>query len=53
MEDETKGYEHTNKRICKHHLQKEQCRDCLFETLCNLEDKRNNTNQVEKDKSKS
>jgi len=26
------------KRICKHWLQIESCRQCLFETLCRLED---------------
>lgn len=39
-------YEHSDLRICKHNLQREYCRWCLFEVLCNLEDqkeKRNNS----------
>ena len=30
-------YEYADKRICKYGLQRESCRQCLFETLCNLE----------------
>lgn len=33
-----KWYEYTNKRICRYWLQKETCRDCLFEVLCDYED---------------
>lgn len=29
------------KRICKKGLQIESCRQCLFETLCRLEDNKN------------
>ena len=53
MEDETKGYEHANKRICRHHLQRDSCRDCLFETLCELENKQNKSKQSEKDNNKN
>lgn len=31
-------YEHKDLRICKHNIQREDCRKCLFETLCRLED---------------
>lgn len=37
MEKETKWYEYANKRICKYWLQRETCRQCLFEILCDLE----------------
>lgn len=30
-------YEYADKRICKYGLQRESCRQCLFEVLCNLE----------------
>ena len=35
-----KGYEHSDLRICKHNLQREDCRKCLFEVLCYLEDQK-------------
>ena len=36
---ETKDeYEYKNLRICKHNLQIESCRKCLFEVLCHYED---------------
>ena len=38
--EEVKGYEYSDKRICKHNIQRETCRECLFEVLCNLEDKK-------------
>ena len=34
------GYEHSDLRICRHNLQREYCRGCLFEVLCNLEDQK-------------
>ncbi len=34
---EKEGYEHSDKRICEYWLQRESCRQCLFEVLCNLE----------------
>lgn len=30
--------ENKEKRVCRHWLQIENCRQCLFETLCHLED---------------
>ena len=33
-------YEYSDKRICKHNIQRETCRECLFETLCSLEEKK-------------
>ena len=39
--EETKSqYEYAHLRICKHNLQRESCRKCLFETLCRLEDQK-------------
>ena len=35
---EKEDYEHSDKRICKYWLQRESCRQCLFEALCHLED---------------
>jgi len=29
--------EKKEKRICKYGIQRESCRECLFEVLCNLE----------------
>lgn len=31
-------YEYSDKRICKHNIQRETCRECLFEVLCHLEE---------------
>lgn len=33
-------YEYAHLRICKHNLQRESCKKCLFETLCRLEDQK-------------
>lgn len=33
-------YEYKELRICKHNIQRESCRKCLFETLCNLENQK-------------
>ena len=33
-------YEYKHLRICKHNIQRESCRDCLFEVLCRLEDQK-------------
>ena len=39
--EETKNqYEYKHLRICKHNIQKESCRKCLFENLCRLEDQK-------------
>ena len=38
-------YEHDDKRICKYWLQREICRDCLFECLCTPEDKKQDINK--------
>ena len=32
-------YEHADKRVCKFWIQKEDCRKCLFDSLCTPEDK--------------
>lgn len=34
-------YEYADKRICKYWLQIESCRQCLFEALCALEERKN------------
>ena len=31
-------YEHKNLKICRRNIQRETCRQCLFEALCNYED---------------
>lgn len=33
-------YEYKHLRICRHGLQIESCRKCLFEVLCHLEDQK-------------
>lgn len=40
----TNEYEHADKRICEYNLQRESCRNCLFEVLCNYQNmvKKNN-----------
>lgn len=35
--EEPKGYEYAHLRVCDKGLQRESCRKCLFETLCNLD----------------
>ena len=38
-EKETKNeYEYKYLRICRHNIQRESCRKCLFEVLCHLEE---------------
>ena len=38
-EKETKNeYEYKHLRICRHGIQRESCRKCLFEVLCHLEE---------------
>ena len=37
MKETKEEYEYSDKRICKYGLQIENCRQCLFETLCHLE----------------
>ena len=38
---ETKNeYEFKHLRICRHGLQRESCRKCLFEVLCHLEEQK-------------
>ena len=41
-EKETKNewYEYKHLRICRHGLQRESCRKCLFEVLCHLEEQK-------------
>lgn len=39
-EEKEKGYEYENLRICKHNIQRETCRNCLFDVLCNLEEQK-------------
>lgn len=34
------NYEYAHLRICKHNLQRESCRKCLFEVICNLEEQK-------------
>ncbi len=36
--EEQKWYEYADKKICRHNIQRETCRQCLFEVLCNYED---------------
>ena len=37
--EETKDwYEYKHLRICRHWIQRESCRKCLFEVLCHLEE---------------
>lgn len=33
-------YEYSGKRVCEYGLQIESCRQCLFDTLCNLKKKK-------------
>ncbi len=35
--EEINDYEYKHLRICKHNIQRESCRSCLFEVLCRLE----------------
>jgi len=45
---ETKDeYEYKNLRICKHNLQIESCRKCLFEVLCHYEDMKEKLEKAE------
>ena len=37
MEEQKKWYE-SDKKICRHNIQRDTCRQCLFETLCDYED---------------
>jgi len=46
-ETESKISETNEKRICKHWLQIESCRRCLFEALCHYQDNRWDTAEVE------
>lgn len=36
-------YEYKHLRICRHGLQRESCRKCLFEVLCHLEEQKHLT----------
>ncbi len=38
-------YEYAYKRICKFWIQRESCRDCLFDNLCTPEDKAQDKNK--------
>lgn len=38
-EEKEKGYEFSHLRICKHNIQRESCRRCLFENLCWFEER--------------
>ena len=40
MEEKKNEYEYAHLRICKHNIQRESCRNCLFEVLCHLEDQK-------------
>jgi len=40
-----KWYEHSDKRICKYWIQREDCRKCLFDNLCTPEDKAQDKNK--------
>lgn len=44
------GYEHKNLKICRHNIQRESCRDCLFDALCNYEDIKNKNEGKEVEK---
>lgn len=33
-------YEYKDLRICKHNIQRQSCRKCLFEVLCHLEEQK-------------
>ena len=46
-------YEHDDKRICKYWLQREICRDCLFDNLCSPEDKKQDINKGHKKEGES
>ncbi len=48
-----KWYEHSDKRICKYWLQREICRDCLFDNLCSPEDKKQDINKGRKKEGES
>ncbi len=41
---ETKWYEYSHLRICKHWIQRESCHDCTFENSCKLDKSYLNTN---------
>lgn len=45
--EETKWYEYSHLRICKHNIQRESCRKCLFETLCRLEEDQQRREPIE------
>ena len=38
MKEKEEGYEYKNLKICRRNIQRESCRDCLFEVLCRYED---------------
>jgi hypothetical protein len=45
--EETKDwYEYKHLRICRHWLQRESCRKCLFEVLCHLEETNSLVNKM-------
>lgn len=48
-EKETKDwYEYKHLRICRHGIQRESCRKCLFEVFCHLEEQQwNATHDVD------
>lgn len=33
-------YEYANRRICRHGIQRESCRDCVTEATCHLEEQK-------------